>query len=104
MCTEVCSVSVPLIELIEHDPRVPERPERRKLARTLNELIDYLDSNRHLVPDYGAAATAKRYPAGDISTLVAGNVTGLSPRFVVVSNECALPGAQNRKRAEARSL
>jgi hypothetical protein len=34
-----------LIELIEHDERVPEGPERRKLARALNELYDYLESN-----------------------------------------------------------
>jgi hypothetical protein len=50
--TRVCSVST-LIELIEHDERVPEGPERRKLARTLNELYDYLESNRDLIPDYG---------------------------------------------------
>jgi hypothetical protein len=42
-----------LIELIEHDERVAEGPERRKLARTLNELYDYLESNRDLIPDYG---------------------------------------------------
>jgi hypothetical protein len=42
-----------LSELIEHDERVPESPERRKLARTLNELYDYLESNRDLIPDYG---------------------------------------------------
>jgi len=30
-----------------------ESPERRKLARTLNELCDYLESNRELIPDYG---------------------------------------------------
>src|SRR5271163_2118515 len=42
-----------LSELIEHDERVPEGPERRKLARTLNELYDYLESNRDLIPDYG---------------------------------------------------
>jgi hypothetical protein len=41
-----------LSELIEHDARVPESPERRKLARTLNELYDYLESNRDLIPDY----------------------------------------------------
>ena len=29
------------------------RSERRKLARTLNELFDYLESNRDLIPDYG---------------------------------------------------
>ncbi len=42
-----------LIELIEHDERVPEGPEQRKLARALNELYDYLESNRDLIPDYG---------------------------------------------------
>jgi hypothetical protein len=42
-----------LTELIEHDERVPESPERRKLARTLNKLYDYLESNRDLIPDYG---------------------------------------------------
>ena len=42
-----------LIELIEHDERVAEGPERRKLARTLNELYNYLESNRDLIPDYG---------------------------------------------------
>jgi hypothetical protein len=42
-----------LIELIEHDERVPEGPEWRKLARTLNDLYDYLASNRDLIPDYG---------------------------------------------------
>jgi hypothetical protein len=41
-----------LIELIEHEERVPEGPERRKLARTLNELYDYVESNRDLIPDY----------------------------------------------------
>ena len=39
--------------LIELNERVLEGPERRKLARTLNELYDYLDSNRDLIPDYG---------------------------------------------------
>jgi hypothetical protein len=29
-----------LIELVEHDERVAEGPERRKLARTLNELYE----------------------------------------------------------------
>jgi hypothetical protein len=42
-----------LPELIEHDERVLKGPERRKLARTLNELYDYLESNRDLIPDYG---------------------------------------------------
>jgi hypothetical protein len=42
-----------LIELIEHDERIAESLERRKLARTLNELYDYLESNRDLIPDYG---------------------------------------------------
>jgi hypothetical protein len=42
-----------LIELIEHGERIAESPERRKLARTLNELYDYLESNRDLIPDYG---------------------------------------------------
>ncbi|MGA2190606.1 MAG: hypothetical protein ABSH33_18965 [Steroidobacteraceae bacterium] len=42
-----------LIELIEHDERVPEGPERRKLAYSLNELYDYVESNRNLIPDYG---------------------------------------------------
>jgi hypothetical protein len=42
-----------LIELVEHDERVAEGPERRKLARTLK----------------------------DISTLVAGNDAGPSPRL-----------------------
>jgi hypothetical protein len=41
-----------LIELIEYDERAPESPERRKFARTLNELYDYLESNRDLIPDY----------------------------------------------------
>ena len=42
-----------LIELIEHDPRVQDGPERQKLSRTLNELTAYLESNRHLIPNYG---------------------------------------------------
>jgi hypothetical protein len=42
-----------LIELIEHDEHVPEGPKRRKLARALNELYDYLESNSDLIPDYG---------------------------------------------------
>ena len=42
-----------LIELIELDERVPVGPEQRKLARALNELYDYLESNRDLIPDYG---------------------------------------------------
>jgi hypothetical protein len=42
-----------LIELIEHDPRVQDGPERQKLARTLNELTAYLESNRQLIPNYG---------------------------------------------------
>ena len=42
-----------LVNLIEHDERIPEGPERRKLARTLNELYNYIDSNRNLIPDYG---------------------------------------------------
>jgi hypothetical protein len=41
-----------LSELIEHDGHVLEGPERRKLARALNELCDYLESNRELIPDY----------------------------------------------------
>jgi hypothetical protein len=32
---------------------VTEGPGRRKLARTLNELYDYVESNRDLIPDYG---------------------------------------------------
>jgi hypothetical protein len=39
-----------LIELIEYDERTTESPERRKFARTLNELYDYLESNRDLIP------------------------------------------------------
>jgi hypothetical protein len=42
-----------LIELLEHDERVPEGPERRKLSRTLTELYNYLESNSDLIPDYG---------------------------------------------------
>jgi hypothetical protein len=42
-----------LIELIEHDPRAQDGPERQKLARTLNELTAYLESNRQLIPNYG---------------------------------------------------
>jgi len=42
-----------LIELIEHDPRVQNGPERQKLSRTLNELTACLESNRHLTPNYG---------------------------------------------------
>ena len=42
-----------LIELIEHDPRVQDGSERKKLGRTLNELTAYLESNRHLIPNYG---------------------------------------------------
>jgi hypothetical protein len=42
-----------LIELVEDDDRLPTSPERSKLARTLNELYDYLDTNRDLIPDYG---------------------------------------------------
>jgi hypothetical protein len=42
-----------LSELIERDACVPASPGRRKLARTLNELHDYLESNRDLIPDYG---------------------------------------------------
>jgi hypothetical protein len=32
---------------------VSKSPERRKFARTLKELYDYLDTNRDLIPDYG---------------------------------------------------
>lgn len=39
-----------LIELIEHDPRVQDGPERHKPARTPNELTVYLKSNRQLIP------------------------------------------------------
>jgi hypothetical protein len=39
--------------MFEHDERVVDGPECRKLARTLNELYDYLESNRELIPDYG---------------------------------------------------
>ena len=42
-----------LIERIEHDEQIPQSPERRKFARTLKELYEYLDPNRDLIPDYG---------------------------------------------------
>src|SRR5258708_15312860 len=42
-----------LIELIEYTASAPEGPERRKFVRTLNELYDYLESNRDLIPNYG---------------------------------------------------
>jgi hypothetical protein len=48
-----------LIELIEPDERVLEGPERRKLARTLNELYEYLESS---FPTMGIVVdTAKRF-------------------------------------------
>jgi len=51
-----------LTELIEHDERVLKGPERRKLARTLNELYDYLESNRTSFPTMGILAdTVKRF-------------------------------------------
>jgi hypothetical protein len=42
-----------LNELIEHDQRVKDGPERQKLSRTLNDLTNYLESNRDLIPNYG---------------------------------------------------
>jgi hypothetical protein len=41
------------LEALANHERVLEGPERRKLARTLSELDDYLESNRDLIPDYG---------------------------------------------------
>jgi hypothetical protein len=69
-----------LSELIEHDERVPESAERRKLARTLNELYDYLESNRDLIPDYGD----RRRHSEAISSSIAESTVNqvISRRFV----------------------
>jgi hypothetical protein len=42
-----------LIELVKYEDRLRASPKGSKLARTLNELYDYLDTNRDLIPDYG---------------------------------------------------
>ena len=51
-----------LIERIEHDERVAQGPERRKLARTLNELYGYLESIATSFPTMGIVVDpAKRF-------------------------------------------
>jgi hypothetical protein len=69
-----------LIELIEHEECLPESPERRKLARTLKELYDYLDTNRDLIPDYGD----RRRHGESISSSIAESTVDqvISRRFV----------------------
>jgi hypothetical protein len=69
----VKGISIP--DANPHDP--DDHPERRKLARTLNELYDYLGSNRDIIPDNGdhrrhGEAISSWQVARDISTLVAG--------------------------------
>jgi len=69
-----------LIELVEHDPRVQDGPERQKLARTLNELTAYLESNRQLIPNYGD----RRHHGEAISSSIAESTVNqvISRRFV----------------------
>ena len=69
-----------LIELIEHDERVPESPERRKLARTLRELYDYVDTNCDLIPDYGDRRRHGEVISSSIAESTINQV--VSPRFV----------------------
>ncbi len=69
-----------LIERIEHDEQIPQNPERRKFARTLKELDEYLDANRDLIPDYGD----RRQRGDTISSSIAESTINqaISRRFV----------------------
>jgi len=69
-----------LNELIEHDPRVQDGAERQKLARTLNELTAYLESNRHLIPNHG---DRRRHGEATSSSIAESTVNQvISRRFV----------------------